>query len=327
MDRLECAASDELSFADFVDRDCADLPFADRARAIAYVEGFNAADSRVVSSRWVLDADRASGLSSPAGTFRLPDGYDRLLQGLFPGEGPVRPLLRLGCPVSVVRWQRGRVDVTLQSRDSQLPSQLSAPRAVFTVPLGVLLAQPDSPAAIRFEPDLPEKWNAGRCLRMGTVVKLHLRFRTAFWDDAGFKDLGFLHGVNESFPTWWTTLPLRSSVLTGWAGGPAAEHLSGLDSEVVLQQALHSLSRILSISKPRLTEFLQAWHVADWSADPFARGAYSYVAVGGRSASQQFAEPVADTLFFAGEATHDILNGTVGGALASGFRAAGEVLR
>jgi monoamine oxidase len=39
------------------------------------------------------------------------------------------------------------------------------------------------------------------------------------------------------------------------------------------------------------------------------------------------AEPVAETLFFAGEATHhEGENGTVAGAIASGRRAAAEVL-
>ena len=64
----------------------------------------------------------------------------------------------------------------------------------------------------------------------------------------------------------------------------------------------------------------------DWQSDRFARGAYSYVAVGGLDAPARLAEPVEDTLFFAGEATHDRLSGTVAGAMASGYRAAEEVL-
>jgi monoamine oxidase len=41
---------------------------------------------------------------------------------------------------------------------------------------------------------------------------------------------------------------------------------------------------------------------------------------------QRSAEPVAGTLFFAGEATDALLAGTVAGALASGDRAASQVL-
>ena len=66
------------------------------------------------------------------------------------------------------------------------------------------------------------------------------------------------------------------------------------------------------------------WH--DWLSDPFSRGAYSYVTVGGQNARGELAAPLNDTLFFAGEAT-DSEGGTVTGALHSGTRAAREVHR
>ena len=66
----------------------------------------------------------------------------------------------------------------------------------------------------------------------------------------------------------------------------------------------------------------------DWQEDPFSRGAYSYAAVGGIGRCKKLAEPVAGTLFFAGEATNsDGYNGTVHGAIATGLRAAKELLQ
>ena len=50
-------------------------------------------------------------------------------------------------------------------------------------------------------------------------------------------------------------------------------------------------------------------------------------AIGASRAVPALAEPIAGTLFFAGEATHDRLSGTVAGAIASGYRAADEVLQ
>ena len=65
----------------------------------------------------------------------------------------------------------------------------------------------------------------------------------------------------------------------------------------------------------------------DWGRDPFARGAYSYITVGGGDARLVLAAPVDDTLFFGGEATaNDGQGGTVNGALATGERAAQEAL-
>jgi monoamine oxidase len=70
------------------------------------------------------------------------------------------------------------------------------------------------------------------------------------------------------------------------------------------------------------------WHTHDWSADPYSRGAYSYAPAGALDASTQMAEPVQDTLYFAGEHTDTSGHwGTVHGALRSGFRAADQCLR
>ena len=66
--------------------------------------------------------------------------------------------------------------------------------------------------------------------------------------------------------------------------------------------------------------------VHDWRRDPFARGAYSYLRVGGEGAREELAAPLAGTLFFAGEATDAEESGTVAGALRSGARAARQVL-
>src|SRR5262249_2217137 len=77
----------------------------------------------------------------------------------------------------------------------------------------------------------------------------------------------------------------------------------------------------------KLSRLLVATHEHDWNSDPFSRGAYSYQAVGGSSAPARLAEPVAGTLFFAGEATERDENGTVPGAIASGRREARRLLR
>ncbi len=66
-----------------------------------------------------------------------------------------------------------------------------------------------------------------------------------------------------------------------------------------------------------------------WADDPFARGAYSYVPVGvtnGPALREALGAPVEAQLFFAGEATSVDAPATVHGAIASGRRAAGEVL-
>jgi len=64
-----------------------------------------------------------------------------------------------------------------------------------------------------------------------------------------------------------------------------------------------------------------------WNADPWALGAFSAAAVGGQPGRKILMEPVRDRLFFAGEAVHETLWGTVGGAWESGERAVDAALR
>jgi len=64
-----------------------------------------------------------------------------------------------------------------------------------------------------------------------------------------------------------------------------------------------------------------------WDADPYARGSYAYIAVGGTPADiDALAEPVGGRLFFAGEATYRHHWAGAHGAYASGLREAARLL-
>jgi monoamine oxidase len=141
------------------------------------------------------------------------------------------------------------------------------------------------------------------------------------------KDLTFIHAPAELLPTWWTQFPVRMPVLAGWAGGTRAEVLTLDSDDALLDQAFAALSHIFEVSKGVLEAELVEFYTHNWHKDPFAAGAYSYIPVGGLEAQTQLARPVADTIFFAGEATNTVgHHGTVHGALATGLRAAREML-
>jgi monoamine oxidase len=106
-----------------------------------------------------------------------------------------------------------------------------------------------------------------------------------------------------------------------------AERLSSKSRDFVIDQCLRTLAALLHIGSEQIAQLLDAAYFHDWQSDPFSRGAYSYGAVGSDGAQQTLATPVENTLFFAGEATDTTgLNGTVHGAIASGRRAAREIL-
>ena len=67
-------------------------------------------------------------------------------------------------------------------------------------------------------------------------------------------------------------------------------------------------------------------HATRWNAEPYALGAWSAAVPGSQFARRQLLEPIADNVWYAGEAAHETLWGTVGGAWESGERAADAVL-
>jgi monoamine oxidase len=64
-----------------------------------------------------------------------------------------------------------------------------------------------------------------------------------------------------------------------------------------------------------------------WAKEPWVLGASSAAAVGGQPSRRVLMEPIGNRIYFAGEAAHETLWGTVAGAWESGERAADAVLR
>ena len=126
--------------------------------------------------------------------------------------------------------------------------------------------------------------------------------------------MSFLFSEDKLFPTWWTRMPQRDPIITGWAPFQSAERLAGLNHSQITHRALQSVSRLLKVDAQDLESWLNAAYVHDWEADPYSRGAYSYGKVGAVEAQQVLARPIEHTLFFAGEATDTTgNNGTVHG--------------
>jgi len=189
---------------------------------------------------------------------------------------------------------------------------------------------------VHFIPALPQsKQDALSALEMGHVVRIVLHFRERFWEnldipgtggDEDLSQLGFIHCPDVPIPTWWTLLPERTSVLVGWAGGPAAEKFLTRNHDEVLASAFESLAPIFGQSEDYIRNNLASSFMHDWQNDPFTRGAYAYIPVNGLDAQLALSRPVENTLFFAGEATSAGHIGTVHGAIQSGRRAAKEVI-
>jgi len=313
----------DVSFETFLERELRQLSPQARAFARRRVEGYDAADPARASARAILEEWTAEDDAAVSSHYRPAGGYGALLAALAGTLDRARVELRLSAVVRTVRWRRGRVDVEGKTY------RATARKAIVTLPLGVLQLPPRAAGAVRFTPALTEKRNSLQGLAPSPVVKVVLLFRDAFWEtpnNGRYRNAVFFRAPGKRFPSFWTARPERAPLLTAWAGGPNALRLSGATAPQVIQQAVSSLASIFG-GRTAIQARLEAAWLHDWQKDPFSRGAYSYVTVGGEGARRALAAPLRDTLYFAGEATdYEGEHGTVAGALRSGMRAARQLM-
>jgi monoamine oxidase len=309
----------DTTFANYLNITCAERSRG--AQASAYVEGFNAADANVIGVAALAQQQRAENAVQGDRLFHIRAGYDAVPNFLRERLERAGGAVLTGRRVTHVRWARSGVGMRGLDRDGAA-FELQANHAVITLPLGVLQSR-----SVEFHPPPRDiLLHAGR-MAMGAVLRTSLVFDSRFWGD-----FSFLFAREESFPTWWTSMPDPAPLVTAWVGGRKALALERVmhlraDPFAIRDECLAELAKIFELSPQALEKRLISWHAHDWQADEYARGAYSYVPAGARDASEHMTIPVDDRLFFAGEHT-DVEGhwGTVHGALASGERAALQLM-
>lgn len=191
-------------------------------------------------------------------------------------------------------------------------------RAVVALPLGVLKNND-----VQFEPALPAPTaTAIHEIISLDVIKILFTFEGDVWslgEDIAHLEDGPLSAIwNCSYDG----VDASQTVLVAWAVGDQARRHSEMETPAMMAAALEQVRSTLGA--PDLDPATTAYH--SWLGDPHARGAYSHLPPGaGPDARRRLAAPVADTLFWAGEATAQWRPRTVHGAWMSGLRAAGEL--
>jgi monoamine oxidase len=261
--------------------------------------------------------------------FRLRNGYSALVSRLQEECTRNHAAFRMEHVVERVEYRSDRAFIS--GHRSTEKFELAADAVVVTVPVSLL--RPGNEASIVFDPALPSsKLDAIRGTEVGSVMRVALVFQQPFWkqikgsDGRSLAKMRFLFSHDRYFPTWWTTQPVESPVLVAWSSGPRAEQFRAWNRDRIVEQALSSLATILPVAKSEMKSMLKGAFLHDWQADPFSRGAYTYLCVGAANAPSELARPIGK-VFFAGEATD--VNGdhaTVHGAIASGQRVAREIL-
>jgi len=263
------------------------------------------AGDRSELSAWSVDEDEGFG----GGDALFPGGYDAVAAFLARGLD-----IRLGAVVDAVSIAGKGATVRLSGGQS-----LAVDHVVVTVPLGVLKA-----GGIAFEPKLPAGHReAIERLGFGVLEKTCLRFDKPFWPrDVDW--IEFVAGRRGEWTEWLSvTRATGAPLLVGFQGGAAARALASLDDRAIVDAALAALRAMFGADVPPPSGAV----VTRWAADPFARGAYSFNAMGSDGSTRQaLAQPVEGRLFLAGEAISARHFATTHGAYLSGLAAADAIL-
>lgn len=302
---------EDMTIAAFLQENFSAPKYTDLRESVKrFAEGFDVADINkasvmAVRDEWQEDMEE---------TFRVTGGYGQLIDYLK------NQCLAAGCQlhtsfrVNAIDWKRN--EVTVRSSDGK---EVKGNKVIVTVPVGLLQS-----GHIHFNPYPEKHMQAAQQIGYGSVIKILFQFKEPFWNQYA-DDIGFMFS-EEVVPTWWTQLPSRNGLLTGWFGGQQTMRVKGRPEKEIAAIALQSLAKMLQREQQELQKLLIGQEVHDWSKNPFACGAYTYSMLQTAGARKVFREPVEDTIYFAGEGYNEGHSaGTVEAALESGKFVVGKI--
>lgn len=256
-----------------------------------------------MSAQWFDSAEEFDGED---GLFA--EGYHQIVKFLANGL-----TIKTGHVVQRVDWEDDEVHVSTKTE------KFSAEQAVVTLPLGVLKA-----GRVKFSPPLPKTTSdAIDKLDMGVLNKCYLRFPRVFWPD----DVDWLECITAKHGEWveWVSFvrAVNAPVLLGFNAADRGREIESWTDQQIVASAMARLRHLFGSGIPEPIDY----QITRWASDPFALGAYSYNPVGADpQLRRQMAKPMADKLYFAGEATDHEYYGTAHGAYLSGLRAAAQII-
>jgi len=320
------ALQQDMTLDDFLDEHFTDVKFDELKESVRqYAAGYDTSDPKRVSA---LALRREWQNEDEDAQHRIEGGYCRLIQYLVTAFKRAGGLVYLNAAVTQLNWQPGQVKAITADGETY-----EATKVIFAIPLGVWQAPAAAKGAISFEPAIPAQTEALQKLGFGAVIKVLLQFEEIFWEDTATEELAgkslnemaFLLS-DEAMPTWWTQAPSHAPLLTGWLGGPAAADWATKSEQDILQISLQSIANIFNRSPEWLKSKLVAWHVVNWTAEPYIYGSYSYDTVHTTEVLELLHNPVENTIYFAGEFMYQgTAMGTVEAALTSGKEVANKL--
>jgi monoamine oxidase len=220
--------------------------------------------------------------------------------------------LQAAAPVTTIDWGRPRIAVQTSK------GQLQSSAVIVTVSTNVLLA-----GKIRFAPELPRRHlDAAGKLRLGSHDRVALELAG---NPLGLRADELIFEKCEGKRTAAILANVGGSTLCAVdVAGSFGRELAARGEAAMIDFGISWLSGLYGAD---LKSAVRRRHATRWNDEPWVMGASSTAAPGAQTARRIMMEPVGGRIFFAGEAAHESLWGTVGGAWESGERAADAVLK
>jgi monoamine oxidase len=239
--------------------------------------------------------------------FLVREGFGSVIRKFGEGvpvslETPVRRI-RYGGPGVVVETDKGNV---------------SARACIVTASTGALRS-----GTIAFDPILPAaKQQAIADLPMGMLLKIPLVIDGERFGLNSFEDLLSEQASNQDL--YFLSFPFDFNLMIGFAGGNFGWELSAAGRDIAVDFATGALKRMFGNDAGK---HVVKGEISRWASNPWVRGAYSAARPGRTTARRELERPIANRLFFAGEAYAREFAQTAGGAALSGQRTAKDVLK
>lgn len=219
--------------------------------------------------------------------------------------------VHLNSPVTQVDYSGAGVQVTTPQ------GTLTADQLILTVSTNVLAAE-----TIKFEPALPaSKKEALEKLPTGLLNKVGIEFDPV-WKEAVQGQMAEYHSSEDEFCSLLFGF-YDSNLAVGFVAGRFAD---ALEKEGQGAATDYCLSGLRTVFGSEVTKYIRRTDETAWRGNINTIGSYSYAVPGGTDARKMLSEPLADRVFFAGEATMTNTYSTVHGAYLSGKQAADQII-
>jgi len=215
--------------------------------------------------------------------------------------------VELSTPVREIRWDGPGVTVVTDR------GAVRAGKVLVTVSTGVLAY-----GGIRFTPELPASYDeAFEDLPMGLLTKIPLVVEGERFGKQPFDDL--LIARRNHHDIYFLCFPFDLDLMVGFIGGDFAWEVECAGEAAAIDFATERLVRTYGSDARKA---VRKGAMTSWGSERWTRGAYAAARPGRAAARRTLMRPVAERIWFAGEALAGPLMQTCGGARLSGEEAA-----